>query len=433
MQWVPRCNLKWSEPWHLGELVDVLERAPRGGIRALVSEPIRHYKTSTVLAAVSLWMRRDPSLRVIYMTYSIGRSVEIGKELRDLCKRMGVRVDREYDTIASWRTVDAHGGVDVMSAQQSRLGADVDVLIVDDPFESDHECERIEVRDAVDKTIEHYTMRLSRGGSVVLVMSRFHVDDAIGRRLLRTAERWTHVHKRAIEVVDGVEVALAPAIRTVKEMAQIRAALRETDPFERLWWAQWQNEPISSSGDDDFRSPARYLHCPSFPGFVDAIGLDMAYSSSKRADWFALVVARISGGQMFVREVQRFRANEGVAENVIRTAWEVHGYCQIFSYMAGPEIGAAHYLASRGIHVNVMPARFNKRIRARKTIDRVAVRDLLLPQHAPWVAAFERRLLSWRGLDSDEDDEIDALVSVHDGAFSSSVTTVVSTCGTPRI
>jgi hypothetical protein len=116
-----------------------------------------------------------------------------------------------------------------MSAQQSRLGADVDVLVVDDPFESPEEADRLEVRDAVDKTITHYTMRLSRGGSTVLVMSRFHPDDAIGRRIDRKAESWSYVHKPAIEVVDGVEVPLSPEVRTLEELHAIRAALANHD------------------------------------------------------------------------------------------------------------------------------------------------------------------------------------------------------------
>ncbi len=436
MRWVPQCEPDWREPHHLTELVEVLDRAPRGGLRITVACPIRHYKTSTVLSAIALWLRRDPRLRIIYMTYSIGRTVEIGKEIRDLCKRMGVKVDKNYDTIALWRT-EAGGGVDVMSAQQSRLGADVDVLVVDDPYESDAECERVEVRDAVDKTIEHYTMRLSRGGSCVLVMSRFHTDDAIGRRMARTAEKWTHVHKRAVEIVGGEEVALAPSVRTVEEMGAIRAALRETDPFERLWWSQWQNEP-RPVGHGLFREPLRYTVLPAWPGFRDVVGVDMAYSTSRAADWFAIVLARMFGGQMFLRRVERFRADEGLAETRLRAALLDAPGASIYSYMSGPEIGVAHNLAAKGLCVNVLPARYGKLIRARKTMDRLNGGNgyegrVLVPDGAEWAAGFVRRLLAWRALDGDEDDEIDALVSAHDGAYAAGVATPITLLGRPRL
>jgi hypothetical protein len=438
MQWVARCSPDWREPWHQRELVDALERAPRGGLRALVATPIRHFKSSTVHAANALWLRRDPTLRVIYMTYTIERAVEMGKDIRDICRRMGVVVDKERDTIKSWRTSEG-GGVDVMSAQQSRLGADVDVLVVDDPIESQEEADRIEVRDAVDKTITHYTMRLSRGGSCVIVMSRWHPDDPIGRRLQRKAEPWTHVHKRAIEVVDGVEVALAPEVRTLDELHQIRAALRESDPNERLWWNQWQNEPQTPSAEL-FHAPLRYTTLPEWPGFRDAVGIDCAYSARRGADWFAIVVARVWGGQMFVRHVERLRADEGLAETRLRALLaEMCPGAPVWSYMSGPEVGSARNLASKGLPINVLPARFSKLIRARRTIDRCnggadRTGRLLVPDGAPWVDAFVRRLTAWRALDGDEDDEIDALVSCHDGLFGSGCgVQAVSTCGRPRM
>jgi hypothetical protein len=382
-----------------------------------------------------MWLRRDPALRVIYMTYSIGRATEMGKDIRDLCRRMGCEVDRGRDTIASWRTPEG-GGVDCMSAQQSRLGADVDVLVVDDPFESPEEADRLEVRDAVDATITHYTMRLSRGGSCVVVMSPFHPDDAIGRRLHRTAETWTDILKRAVEVRDGVEHALCPAVRTLDELHAIRAALAETDPNERLWWAQWQCEPQAPHAEL-FKAPLRYGCLPAWPGFRDAIGIDCAYSPQRGADWFAIVKVRQYGGQLFIVESQRFRADEGLAETKLRAVWTPG--TPIFSYMAGPEIGAAHNLAAKGLPVQVLPARFSKLIRARKTIDRsngggAYEGRILVPEHAPWVNDFVRRLTQWRALDGDEDDEIDALVSVHDGLFGSGAgVTPASTCGRPRM
>ena len=379
MDWIPWCNSSWRRPEHVRELVDMLERAPRGGLRALVALPIRHYKTCTVHAAIGLWLKRDPSLRVIYMTYSIARATEMGKDIRDLCKRMGVRVQKDRDTIVSWRTEEG-GGVDTMSAQQSRLGADVDVLVVDDPFESESECDR--------------------------------------------PETWSYGHSPAIRVVDGVEVPLAPDVRTLDELHSIRAALAESDPSERLWWAQWQCEPQAPNAEL-FKPPLRYQTLPAWPGFRDGIGLDAAYSAKRGADWFAIVVGRVYGGQLFVRHVERFHADEGLLETRLRAVREEHApSAPIWSYMSGPEVGAAHTLASKGLPIQVIPARFSKLIRARRCIDRLNGGGayegrVLVPDGAPWTAAFVRRLTQWRALDSDDDDEIDALVSLHDGLFGS--------------
>jgi len=431
MEWVETCDPKWRTPYHLQELVELLEVAPRGGLRVCVGVPIRHYKTSTVLAAVALWLRRDPSLRVIYMTYSIGRAREIGKELRDLCKRQGVKVHKDFDLIESWRTEDGHGGCDVMSAQQSRLGADVDVLIVDDPFESDHECDRPEVRETVDKTIEHYTMRLSRGGSCVLVMSRFHVDDAIGRRLTRTAEEWTYVHKRA---VSEAGIALAPEVRTLEEMDRIRAALRETDPGERLWWAQWQNDP-KPIGSDLFREATYAPTTLPDWSYRMAYGADLAFTSGASSDWFAMVAAKVMGGKVYVLDVQRHKLDAHLIESTMRamqSRWQPEGQptAAIYSYMSGPEKGMVSLLRERGLHVLPLPARYNKLVRAQRTIKRWNDGDILCPATAPWLRGFIHRLGCFRGNDHDEgDDEVDALVSMCDGALGGAAAGAPKTLG----
>ena len=428
MKWIEECDPTWKSPHHLSELVEVLECAPRGGLRIMVGCPIRHYKTCTVLSGVAWWIRRDPTLRVIYMTYSIGRAVEIGKELRDLCKRMGVVVDRGYDTIASWRT-ETGGGVDVMSAQQSRLGADVDILIVDDPFESDVECDRPEVREAVDRTIEHYTMRLSRGGSCVLVMSRFHVDDAIGRRLNRTAERWTYVHKRAVEEDEhGVEHALAPSVRTVEEMRAIRAALQETDPTERLWWAQWQNEP-KPIGSDLFRDATYYDHMPDWT-FRIGYGADLAFTSGASSDWAAFVAGKVCGTKAYILEVQRHKLDAHLIESTAKAMLDRYGHGPIYSYMSGPEVGMARLMRERGLPFVVMPARYNKLVRAQRTITRWNDGQVAVPSSAPWLHGFLHRVSCFRGNDHDEgDDEVDALVSFCDGALGGAAMGGVKTLG----
>jgi hypothetical protein len=412
-------------------MAEMLERCPGGGVRGLVGVTVRHGKTSLLKCAIAWWLKDNPKLRVIYMTYSLQRAQEVGRDIRDLCRTMGITIAKDHDTIMLWETPEG-GGVRCMSANQSATGADVDILLVDDPYENAGECDKPEVRQIVDETISYYTMRLNVGGSCVLVMSPWRQDDAIAVRRGRQEETWVYLHKPAISIVDGVEVALAPMIRTLEWLHKQRAVLREQDPAERLWFAQWQCEPIGLAGEDDFVPFARYEMLPSFPGFVDAIGLDMAYSAKRHADWFALVVVRMYAGQMFVRDVMRFKANEGVAESMVRKAWAVYGQCQLYSYMSGPEVGAAHYFASRGMPVNVLPARFNKRIRARRTVDRCRAKDLLLPSQAPWVGEFERRALSWRGLDADEDDEIDGLVSVHDGIYGSGAGVACETLGKPR-
>ena len=184
---VPRVSPHLKAPTHAPKLLYLLDRSPRAGGRWLCAFPIRHHKTVTIQHAIALWLLRDPTLRIIYMTHSALYAASRGREIRELCERVGVSLKRGHNTIHDFRT-DEGGGVYVMSSIQSALGQDVDILIVDDPFEGPREADDPEIRQRVDQTIAFYTSRLSRGGTVGIVMSRFHPDDAIGRRLRRSAE-----------------------------------------------------------------------------------------------------------------------------------------------------------------------------------------------------------------------------------------------------
>jgi hypothetical protein len=393
--------------------------------------PIRHWKTCTLIAAIAQWLTDDPTLRIIYMTYSDKRATEVCKDIRDTCKRMGVKVASGFDTIVAWRTVEG-GGVTGMSAQQSRLGADVDILLWDDPFESGIEADKPEIRQTVDETIAHYTMRLSRGGSCVGVMSRWHPDDAIGRRLRRTRETWEYVHARAIEN-EGTEDerAFAPEVRTLPELKQIRLALAEQDPSERLWWSQWMNEPRAPSGDL-FRDPARYDALPTWPGHRTMYGLDMSYSQAKISDWAAVVALRVWGSKAFVLNVSRFKLSIGLIANRLQQARETWGRGPVYSYVSGPEVGIVQDMNLRGLQVQGLPARFNKLVRAERTIVRWNRGDVLVPQHEAWVDEFVGRAQSFRGVEGDDDDEIDALVSVCDGGLGSGVAAATKSFGAWR-
>ncbi len=419
MGWVERVQVGWERPEHLAGLVRVLEAAPRGSVRGLCGVAVRHWKSSTVLAAIAKWLLDDATLRVILMTHSMGRAQEMGKDVRDACRRVGVRIAEGRDTICDWRTT-AGGGVSCMSAQQSKLGADVDILVWDDPIESPQDADDARIRQTIDETIAHYTSRLSRGGSCIGVMSRFHPDDPIGRRLRRTRETWEYVHAPAV-VDEGLatEHALNPAVRTLEELAQIRDALREQDPSERLWWSQWQGEPRAPSGDL-FKEPTRYATLPLWPGWRTFYGIDLAFTTGRLSDYAAIVAVRSWGSKAYVLLAEQFKLELGLIARRLSEVTKTYGRGPIFTYASGPEVGIVQEMARRGLPIQAMPARFNKLVRCEKTVTRWNHGDVCVPTDGHWVDQFLEQMSAYRGVEGDSDDLVDALVSGLDGGLFSS-------------
>jgi predicted phage terminase large subunit-like protein len=219
----------------------------------------------------------------------------------------------------------------------------------------------------------------------------------------------------------------------LEELDKRRAELAEADPTERLWYAQFQNDPLPDSLGL-FKQPSRYTELPSGP-FRTLIGIDMSYSPARRADHFALVVMKVftqpvsevaadGTARMIVAEVAyvvavwRERWDPAMVDRVTHLARAMFPGGKMYSYMSGPEIGIAHYLAEKGIAVDVIPARYSKRQRAQKSIDKANAARILFPASAPWVEPMIARMILFTGADNaGDDDEVDALVSAVDGGM----------------
>lgn len=447
IDWIPKVSPELARPDHLSDWCDVLDRAVRGEpVRSLCAVPIRHHKTTTAKHAVARGLRVNPRLNFIYMTHTQLYANQRGREIRDLARRVGVPLKAGHQTLNEWRTREG-GGMRAMSAHGSALGCDVDILLVDDPVH-EKDANNPVVLDQVDEKIAFYAARLPPWGSVVLMMSRFSPDDPIGRRDRRVAETWESKHSSAI-LDEGLptERAFAPKIRDLVTLKQIRAGLREVDPLELVWWSQWQNEPRMRGGgwlDPATRyGPRSEKKLPAEPGWRDVIGLDLAYSKARRSDWFAICWLRIWGSTAYVMTLRRMKADIKDAASAVRAEWTTLGRalglpdpgkarCPVFSYISGPEKGAIQYLATQGIQVQSMPARFSKVVRGQKTRDFWNAGQILVPD-SPDYEGFLGRMTVYRGLEEDEDDEYDALVSAVDGGMWTSVTTPTRPLGARRI
>jgi hypothetical protein len=246
MALVPRISPEYAEPWHLREWVEVLERCATRPVRAVCSVAIRHFKTETTLHGIAWLLIQDPTLQIILFTYDHERAEYLGRRTRQICEPIeGIGPARGFNKMTVWQNASG-GGVMVMSAAQSKLGQNCDVLIFDDPLD-EHGAYDQKVRDAVDMAIAHYTARCGRPGrhgSVCGIMSRWHPDDPAGRRFERSAVQWEQVTYPAI-IDEGLETerAFAPDVMTLQDLKQRRAELREADPAERIWRAQYMNNP----------------------------------------------------------------------------------------------------------------------------------------------------------------------------------------------
>lgn len=456
LELIPALSPEFQSPKHMADWCNIFERAAAGeAVRAGVADPIRHYKSQTTMHGVIRVLLVDPTTRILYFTHSHQKAVSVGKRIRDLARAAGVGPARGHDLIEDWAN-DRGGGVVVMSADQSKLGYDCHVLIYDDPLD-ENGWDNAQVREKVDWSISHYQarcMRRGKPGPVMGIMSRGSRDDPFGRRLTRAASGGTpfeYVHRAAVRVrcdmcgfsdtfrgscdemrggASGVcscgcsleMFAYAPEVWGLIALCEVRRELAEKDPTERIWWAQFQGEPITTGGDL-FRGATRYTELPTWAYRV-AHGTDFAFSQGKHADFFALVSGRLYGPKMYILEVRRERIETNLIESTIKAAKAKYGNAPVFSYQSGPEIGTTRILNERGCGIVPMPARYSKLVRAERTIRRWNDGNVPIPEDgaALWVPGFSSRVAQFTGKEDDDgDDEVDAMVSMCDGVMGGGV------------
>jgi len=416
---------EYGEPFHLTDWCELIEQSARTeGVRGLCDVPIRHYKTETTLHGIVWLLVQDPTLEIIFLTHTLEAAQARGKRLRQLAEAAGVGPDRGTNTITHWLN-NRGGGVVVMSAQQSKIGYNCHALIVDDPIDEDA-ADDPAIREVVDKTIAHYTarcMRRGKPGAVLILMSRWHPDDPIGRRLQRGG--WRYIHHPVVQGIGADRRAFAPNVWDLPALDAMRAELKEADPTERIWYAQLMGDP-QPEGADLFGPPTLYTQLPTY-GYRVCHGIDFAYTNAPGADFFACVSGRIYGRKLYIIDVQRHRLDATLLESTCKTILATHGRAPMWSYQAGPELGLSRVLMERGVPMGIMPARYNKLVRAQKTIRRWNTGEILVPvaDGHPWQPGFLHRISLFRGHEKDRDDEIDAVVACADAVLGGATTSAV--------
>jgi predicted phage terminase large subunit-like protein len=417
LDFVPALSLDLKAPYHLAKLADLLERSEHGPVRGLSSVATRHGKTTLIGHHIARSLKKNPKREFVYFTFDADFAGKKSREFRDLAKVAGVKLSPDFNTIKEWRTTDG-GGLFACSVGQHVIGRGFHTVIVDDPLGSAHEADDPEIRDQVDAAIRFLTSRVHPGGSVIVNASRFHPSDPIGVRLNSEAVKWEHVEAPCYSFRGSDRIALWPERWPLEELDRMRAELRADDPAERTFYAQFLGDPRPES-NDFFGPPTFYSSLPTWSGWRVAHGVDFSYTDAPGSDFFAAVTGRIYGRKFYVLDVQRHRLDATLLENTCKAIIHKYGRAPLWSYQSGPEVGLSRLLVERGVPVASMHARYNKLVRAQKTIHRWNDGDILLPEKhaAPWVQGFLHRASLFRGHEKDRDDEVDALVSVADATL----------------
>lgn len=183
-EWLPSVSqgMTWTAR-HFGYICRQLQRVTSGEVRRLMLFiPPRHGKSELVTVRYALWrLVRDPRTSVIIASYNQKLANRFSRKIKNLAS--GLETSRMARAAEEWETA-AGGGVKAVGVGAGITGFGGDLIIIDDPVKSRAQANSKVIRDkAWDWYKDDISTRLSPGGAVILIQTRWHDDDLAGRLL----------------------------------------------------------------------------------------------------------------------------------------------------------------------------------------------------------------------------------------------------------
>lgn len=317
---------EYDTNWHHTVIADRLERVelavrekdnPRGIRRLIIAMPPRHGKSELASVHFPAWfLGRNPTKEIIATSYGADLAVDFGRKVRNKIDTPEffnifphVRLAADSKAANKWNT-NAGGAYVATGVGGAITGKGADILLIDDPFKNEKESMSDIIRQ---QKWDWYTTtamtRLSPRGAIVIIMTRWHDNDFVGRiKGGLSREHWEILEFPAVAIKD--EVVSAVNHKTGQEETFYRAkgsalwpnrfSLQELNTRKNAmskfyWSALYQQDPVDEEAiefkKEWFRSRKEEdVQALSTRRFLT---VDTAGSMTDRSDFIGVVDNRV--------------------------------------------------------------------------------------------------------------------------------------------
>lgn len=287
---------------HTEYITDRLEPIANGEQKHIIIEmPPRHGKSMTVTESFpSYFLAKNPSKRVIAASYSDSLARKFGRLNREKFNEYGGSLFGESlspinSAQNNWGVAGDRGGMIATGIGGSITGEGADLLVVDDPFKNKEEADSMTMREKVWGEWEAtLSTRLHKGGSVIVIMTRWHEDDLVGRLLERSPYNWERIRMPAIAEDKNDLLGRNEGEPLCRELGfdEEWAENKKIEVGSRTWAALYQQRPSPGEGNIFNRKWWKYYRVP--PTRFDEIiqSWDCTFKDTKSSDF---VVGQVWG------------------------------------------------------------------------------------------------------------------------------------------
>lgn len=418
-------NGAWQLAPHLAAIDDLLLDAARGGQRIAISLPPRHGKSELVSHYFPAWyLGTYPNRRAILASYEADFAAGWGGKARDLLEQhasvFGVRVRADSSARHRWEIAGHSGGMLTAGVGGPLTGRGADVLIIDDPIKNAEEAHSQTYRDRAWEWYRSvaYT-RLEPNASVVIIATRWHEDDLIGRLLASEPGRWRVLSLPAIAAQDDAlgrapGEALWPARYPVEALDDIRWSVGA------FWWSGLYQQRPSPAGGGVFKREwfRTFTDTATAYQLGDALvekascrkfcTVDLAASTSTSADYTVVATWAVTPhNDLLLIHVDRRRLEGPDIVPALRSAYERHHPLYLGVERAGFQLSIIQEARRAGLPIRELHPDADKFSRALPAAARMEGGQVAWPSSALWRADLEAELLGFPN--ARHDDIVDCL------------------------
>jgi predicted phage terminase large subunit-like protein len=385
------------------------------------------------------------------VTYQNKLAQHWGRRIRQLLfsfgeEIFGISLD-EWDRSSGSMSIKNHNGkILCVGAGGLLTGMGADAIIVDDPIKNQKEALSLRQRDNLWEWFKATLFtRLEPDGILLIVSTRWHEDDIIGRILANNPitsitstnldaiiqptqqTNWHHLCIPAI-AKDNDPLGRSPGEPLWKERFDLDTLNEQRKILGNFWFsALYQQEPIFSTGKIFKRQHFRYFwlekdvikyetiqnklatkeilllrHCSIFAT------IDLAIKTNERADYTVAIIFAISRSkEVFVLEVlrEKFETTDHINLIInIHSRWQpVLIGVEAVQY----QFTLVQHARRLGLPVRELKPEKDKLARSLAIANWIDAGKVFFRSDAPWLDEFEKELLAFP--DGAHDDQVDAL------------------------
>lgn len=404
--------------------------------RLILTCPPQHGKSTLVAEEFVSWhLGRHPDHRVVLASYSQTRSIRHGRASRERLRDPGFQAvfpscklwEGGSAAAASWQTTEGGGCISVGTGG-SLTGETADLMVIDDPVANAEEANSPTMRENVwDWFLSVALTRLSERGIVAIIMTRWHLDDLVGRLLANQPGVWRHINFKAIAGPGDLlgrksGEALFPEIKSAQFVTQQRNNLTR-------YWASalYDGEPVPRGGHLLDANTLRIVQPHDVPTDLrwvrgwDPAAVDKATSKSGDPDFTAgAKCAMDRQGNFWVADVTKWQLGWPKSRDRIKSIAVSENIPLFFEAQAAFKAAADNLCEVMPPNITVRTVDVSK--------DKVSRCNewFALAEHGkvrlvagPWVAGFLQAVEQFDGSGSYHDDEIDAVSIGYEGCSQS--------------